>query len=156
MTYLRRKTILFGSSVVTASLFFTKSNKPTKTYPEWPGTPLTSGQIEQVFHRNLVTFVPSIPHVVSHSSFNSIASNSPCEDMHSEHLLKAKQGILLGVFDGHSGLECSTLLSEYLSAYVSKAILNIPPTVLKEERPQHVKKAMVQAFESLDRDLLNG
>ena len=36
---------------------------------------------------------------------NSVASNEPIEDEHSEHLIE--NGAILGMFDGHGGPECA-------------------------------------------------
>jgi pyruvate dehydrogenase phosphatase len=58
--------------------------------------------------------------------------------------------------DGHSGTECSAVLESYLSAYVAKEIMNLPPANSKEERIKSVSLAIQNAFTRLDSDILEG
>ena len=60
------------------------------------------------------------------------------------------------MLDGHSGTECSSVLDNYLSAYVAKEISNLSKLVSKEERIKDVSSAIEKAFIRLDNDLLEG
>ncbi|KAJ3016009.1 hypothetical protein HKX48_004265 [Thoreauomyces humboldtii] len=89
---------------------------------------------------------------------NQVASNAQVEDYHSENRLSG--GVILGVYDGHGGTECAIVLSQYLGAYVGKAISEIPTTSTTPPSPS-VRKAQVTAalktaFERMDADIING
>lgn len=121
---------------------------------EMPGTALTPGQVSQVLGRNCFTFIGPKGSLISHSHFNSVPSNDPIEDTHSESYFK--HGAIVGVYDGHSGTECSTVVETYLSAYVAKEIQDLPKSNCKDERIKSVSLAIQKAFIRLDNDLLKG
>jgi len=78
---------------------------------------------------------------------SSINSNTPSEDRHTENEANGKY--IFGVYDGHSGSDCVSIVSQYLPAYVSQAI--------SIERPlSEISIALKQAFISLDKDILGG
>ncbi|OZJ04499.1 hypothetical protein BZG36_02257 [Bifiguratus adelaidae] len=65
--------------------------------------------------------------IIARFDNNSLPSNNPIEDDHSEHavIVGATQEatpLLFGIFDGHSGWNCSQKVSAELSAYVAKHI----------------------------------
>ncbi|KAI8916602.1 phosphatase 2C-like domain-containing protein [Powellomyces hirtus] len=101
-----------------------------------------------------VTTEPT-PIVAYHT--NQVASNSPVEDYHSENRLK--NGVILGIYDGHGGTECANALSQYLGAYVGKALSELP--VLPADKRAGGRKAQVvgalkAAFQKMDYDIING
>jgi hypothetical protein len=67
----------------------------SKTY-DMPGTALTPGQVSQVLGRNCFTFKGPKDSLISHSHFNSVPSNDPIEDTHSESYFK--YGAIVGVY----------------------------------------------------------
>nr|KAJ3420190.1 hypothetical protein HK105_005977 [Polyrhizophydium stewartii] len=86
---------------------------------------------------------------------NSVASNSPIEDYHSQVVVDS--GLLVGVFDGHGGPECGKIVSKFLLPYVAKAIKDAaPPKESGPERHKAIKTAIRTAFETLDNDIVNG
>ncbi|TPX56338.1 hypothetical protein SpCBS45565_g08431 [Spizellomyces sp. 'palustris'] len=96
-----------------------------------------------------VTMTPVIAY-----HLNQVASNQPIEDYHSEH--RHRNGVILGVFDGHSGTECADVLSKYLGVYVAKAISELPACNGTPDRKQHVIQALKTAFNRMDADITNG
>ncbi|KAI8825056.1 phosphatase 2C-like domain-containing protein [Fimicolochytrium jonesii] len=110
---------------------------------------------------------PPTPIVQYH--INQVPSNDPIEDRHSEHRLK--NGVIMAVFDGHSGTECADLLQTYLAPYISKALseMSEPPPARKSEplsnieqwppatqaRKAQVVQALKLAFRRLDADICN-
>ena len=119
-----------------------------------PGTALTSGQVRQVLGRNCTTFKGPKDSLISHAHFNAVQSNDPIEDTHSESYFN--YGSIVGVYDGHSGTECSAILETYLSAYVAKEISDISDKSSIDERKKNVCSAIERAFTRLDNDLLEG
>ena len=63
---------------------------------DMPGTALTPGQVTQVLMRNCITFKGPKDCFISHSHFNSVPSNDPMEDTHSESFFK--HGAIVGVY----------------------------------------------------------
>jgi len=63
---------------------------------DMPGTALTPGQVTQVLKRNCFTFKGPKDSFISHSHFNSVPSNDPMEDTHSESFFK--HGAIVGVY----------------------------------------------------------
>lgn len=55
--------------------------------------------------------------VVSHYETNNLASNEPIEDRNSEYMLS--NGVLFGVFDGHSGWQCAENVMKRLPYYMA-------------------------------------
>jgi len=74
-------------------------------------------------------------------------ANDPMEDRHSAHSLGA-HGVLVGMFDGHSGFAASDAASTFLSSYINKSLTNVPPNA--DELT--ICEALEQAFLDFDRD----
>ncbi|KAJ3416460.1 hypothetical protein HDV05_001618 [Chytridiales sp. JEL 0842] len=95
---------------------------------------------------------------------SQVASNSPIEDYRTEN--KLPFGMLFGVFDGHGGTECATIVSSLLPSYVASALSKLPapttiPTNASEDvvdptRKSLISKALQDAFTKLDADIING
>ncbi|KAI8591762.1 phosphatase 2C-like domain-containing protein [Geranomyces variabilis] len=96
---------------------------------------------------------PSEPTPVIAYHTNQVASNDPIEDYHSEHRLS--KGLIMGIYDGHSGTECADALSQYLGAYIGKAISELPASG-KVNRKAQVVGALKTAFKRMDHDIING
>ncbi|KAI9092425.1 phosphatase 2C-like domain-containing protein [Phlyctochytrium arcticum] len=97
---------------------------------------------------------PNLPPVVEYH-VNQIASNNPIEDYHSED--RYKNGVIFGIFDGHSGTACAQILSEYLGPYVAQEISKLPPLSDQNSstRKAQVSNALKQAFAKVDDDIIN-
>ena len=72
--------------------------------PDLPGTALTPRQISQVLGRNCITFKGPKDSLISHSHFNSVPSNDPIEDMHSESYFE--NGAIIGVYGMILSCDC--------------------------------------------------
>jgi serine/threonine protein phosphatase PrpC len=70
------------------------------------------------------------------------------EDRHSTHTLN-EHGVLLGMFDGHSGFEASDAASIFLASYVSRALAPLAVTAAEAD----VAEALKQGFLDFDNDL---
>ncbi|RUS25889.1 phosphatase 2C-like domain-containing protein [Jimgerdemannia flammicorona] len=55
---------------------------------------------------------------------NAVASNNPIEDDHSEYMVKGngRDQMLFGVYDGHSGWNCSQKVAKELALYAAKSL----------------------------------
>lgn len=85
---------------------------------------LTPDAVTEILQRNevKVSFKSGAGVVNSYCS-NQLASNSPIEDRRSEGQCRFTDGLLFGVFDGHSGPTCAQVISERLFNYISAEIL---------------------------------
>ncbi|ORZ34255.1 phosphatase 2C-like domain-containing protein [Catenaria anguillulae PL171] len=77
-----------------------------------------------------------------HSTY--VASNDPVEDRHAISVTDQGQ-VLVSVFDGHAGWQCSELLSQVFHNYVSRRLLV----------DGKCKQALVAAFDEFDTDLMS-
>eukprot|EP00045_Choanoeca_perplexa_P006229 m.52889 g.52889 ORF g.52889 m.52889 type:complete len:497 (-) comp13527_c0_seq1:38-1528(-) len=75
-------------------------------------------------------------------------SNEPMEDRHSTHTLN-QHGVLLGMFDGHSGFEASDAASIFLASYISRAL----GPLAVDESETAVATALKEGFLNFDNDL---
>lgn len=75
-------------------------------------------------------------------------SNEPMEDRHSAFTL-GPQGIFVGMFDGHSGIETSSVASVYLSGYVARQLTRLSATASIGE----IADSFKQSFLEFDHDL---
>ena len=80
-----------------------------------------------------------------------INANQPMEDRHSLHYLGQEHGVLVAVFDGHSGFETSDILSHYLATYVQRHLDKIQST--QGTTVQSVSEALAESFLEFDHDL---
>eukprot|EP00043_Microstomoeca_roanoka_P000762 m.28961 g.28961 ORF g.28961 m.28961 type:complete len:526 (-) comp10490_c0_seq1:270-1847(-) len=74
-------------------------------------------------------------------------ANDPFEDRHSEHLL-GDHGVLVGVYDGHSGFRVSDALSIFLPTYVQRELEASKPKSTIE-----TADALTKALLAFDNDL---
>ncbi|KAI8894434.1 phosphatase 2C-like domain-containing protein [Globomyces pollinis-pini] len=112
---------------------------------------LPMNQVNELIKKNESFLNPNIKSI-PRLDFNSLPSNNPMEDYHSEHIFN--DGILLGIYDGHGGAECGKLVMDYMATYVSHHISKPIPNGVK--KADHIKKAMKDAFIELDKDKING
>ena len=147
--------VVAGTTVALASQFFKEpevAQERKRVLPEtYPSASVD--QVQSLLTNNQKTLYPS-QSLIHRCYTNAVASNDPIEDTHVESLLP--RGVLLGIFDGHSGTECSAALAEYLSAYVADSINRIPNHSEPQERVAQVSDALRAAFVRLDDDLLKG
>ncbi|KAJ3048794.1 hypothetical protein HK097_010193, partial [Rhizophlyctis rosea] len=92
--------------------------------------------------------------LASHFHVNAVASNDPIEDYHAES--RHENGLILGIFDGHSGTECSALISQYLPHYIGASLSKLPKSLTDRTRQKAVASALKDAFLKLDADIING
>ncbi|RUS12672.1 phosphatase 2C-like domain-containing protein, partial [Endogone sp. FLAS-F59071] len=90
---------------------------------------------------------------------NSVASNCPIEDDHSEHVVKnsGRDQLLFGVFDGHSGWNCSQKVARELGMYATKSLEKLESTAninTESERITKVSEALQTAFIELDAEIV--
>lgn len=85
---------------------------------------VTPDDVTAILQKNevAVNLSPGSSTVTSYCS-NQLASNSPIEDRRSEGQCLFTDGLLFGVFDGHSGPTCAQVVSERLFNYISAEIL---------------------------------
>ncbi len=55
---------------------------------------------------------------------NSLRSNNPVEDSHSEAMVSNGEGYLFGIYDGHGGAACGQVTAKRLQNYVAAGLLN--------------------------------
>ena len=72
-----------------------------------------------------------IPGPIKSYDLNSLRSNNPIEDSHSESSIKrgtkgadSEPGVLFGVYDGHGGAACGQVVAKRLPHYVAAGLLN--------------------------------
>ena len=141
------------SCLTTAAYLYPKSVKqiPLQMLPSVDKL-ITMDQVKEILYQNQLSKTCG---VVKRMDINSVASNDPTEDEHSEHSFK--HGAIIGIYDGHGGPECSSLysslirLSKYLASYVANEIKNG-----EGERSNVIKNGLKQAFIKLDHDIVNG
>ncbi|RUO96390.1 phosphatase 2C-like domain-containing protein [Jimgerdemannia flammicorona] len=98
---------------------------------------------------------------------NAVASNNPIEDDHSEHVVKdaasGRDQMLFGVYDGHSGWNCSQKVAKELGIYAAKSLeKHVGPEVpaadsdakAEIERIAKVIEALQTAFIELDAEIV--
>ncbi|KAJ3197647.1 hypothetical protein HK101_002075 [Irineochytrium annulatum] len=102
--------------------------------------------------REATFLLPKSPTVLRIDT-NTVASNYPCEDRHTQ--ASHEGSVIAAVLDGHNGQDCAQALSELLPAYVANSISIIPPAP-SADRPRQVARALRSAFERLDADIING
>lgn len=79
-----------------------------------------------------------------------INANEPMEDRHSIHYLD-EHGLMVAVFDGHSGHATSDVLSHYLATYVKRELGRLSPADQRDT--VKVAAALSASFEKFDDDL---
>jgi pyruvate dehydrogenase phosphatase len=101
--------------------YFVPSFLKTGSAPNIPGkqssNPQSSRKLPHVEIRRNEKFVPVNFGVVSHYESNNLASNEPIEDRNAEY--RVLDGLLFGVFDGHSGWQCAQEVMNRLPFYVA-------------------------------------
>lgn len=94
------------------------------------------------------------PNVVSFN-VSQINSNVVNEDKY--FLAKTERGLIFGVFDGHLGLACSSVLEKYFSHYLTKELDMITKGNVKDPYYEmRIKHALIKAFNKIDNDIING
>lgn len=118
---------------------------------------LSLEQISSVLEQNQVTFkilderglLPGGAYTpVTRFDNNSVASNSPIEDYHVEHMHDGKA--LFAIFDGHAGRDCARILSRYFASYVFSELKS--STLSVSSKADAIKRAYLK----LDADIVNG
>ncbi|KAI8836377.1 phosphatase 2C-like domain-containing protein [Chytridium lagenaria] len=96
------------------------------------------------------TLLPrSLSNSIVRVDLDYIDANSPIEDKNFVEAIP-KRGILAAVLDGHWAPHCVTEVQAYLPSYIQRFIAKSNPG-----DAEGISKALVTAFESLDKDLLD-
>jgi pyruvate dehydrogenase phosphatase len=148
---------LIGSGLVICSVgfgyLFLNSKKPERKSESWPlpavDSMITMENVKEILSKN-ESWLKGTGSSIVRMDLNSVPSNNPSEDYHSEHI--KNDCYILGVFDGHGGPECGELVSKTLSSYVWHHIEKVGD----QDRPSGIKKAMQDAFLQMDHDITNG
>jgi pyruvate dehydrogenase phosphatase len=106
----------------------------------------------------------SVDSVVQKIDVNQLASNDPMEDYFDIAVDENGRRFYLGVYDGHGGWECATLVQQYLSSYVAYEVNSVVGSSTSDglsfpelkRRRAVVEDAITRAFVRLDGDLLSG
>ncbi|CAG8500523.1 6555_t:CDS:2 [Ambispora leptoticha] len=87
---------------------------------------------------------------------NQVASNSPIEDTKIEMIYNTNEGdkLFFGVFDGHSGWNCSQYLSKNLIPLIKQQLDKAYVTLGNSDEIQLVKNTIQNAFLSLDYEIV--
>lgn len=94
-----------------------ESNVPGKQ----PKNSQSTRKLPDILIRRNERLVPVNKGVVSHYETNNLASNEPIEDRNSEYSLP--NGVLFGVYDGHSGWQCAEDVMKRLPYYVALSMI---------------------------------
>lgn len=136
---------------------YTKNSKPTAPTKMRMLPPvdqkLSMDQVVEKLKGKQYSINPKTASVVR-MDINTVASNNPCEDYHSEHLVD--NGVIVGIYDGHGGAECGALVAKYIGAYVAGYIKNNITKSQDKSRHESIKQAMKDAFVQLDADICQG
>ncbi|KAJ3218836.1 hypothetical protein HK099_004912 [Clydaea vesicula] len=138
---------LLGGSVI--ALYYKKNTKSTinnqlELNPS--ANSAKNSSVDQFLKKNEKT--------LQNLHFNTVNSNDPCEDRYCESYYK--DNLILGIFDGHGGYQCSEVVSKNLPLYIAKELETIKNTKENKNRKDAVTKALKNAFLNLDHDLLIG
>ncbi|XP_028403718.1 pyruvate dehydrogenase [acetyl-transferring]-phosphatase 1, mitochondrial-like [Dendronephthya gigantea] len=82
--------------------------------------PQTSRKLPHVEIRRNEKFIPVNSGVVSHYESNNLPSNDPMEDRNGEY--RVSDGLIFGVFDGHSGWQCAEEVMNRLPYYTALSL----------------------------------
>jgi len=93
-----------------------------------------------------------LPHgPVKSFDMNTLQSNNPIEDSHSEAVLTVGEGMLFGIFDGHGGAACGQVVAKRLLHYIAAGLL--PPQdlarhlrVVQEGQKENPEFSLVNTF----------
>ena len=101
--------------------YFVPSFLKSGSTPNIPGrhssSPQASRKVPHVEIRRNEKSVPVNFGVVSHYESNNLASNDPIEDRNAEY--RVLDGLMFGVFDGHSGWQCAEEVMNRLPYYIA-------------------------------------
>ncbi|KAJ3348925.1 [Pyruvate dehydrogenase [acetyl-transferring]]-phosphatase 1, mitochondrial [Kappamyces sp. JEL0680] len=113
---------------------------------------LDMDQVQALFSQNQQSFVPLSPSAsVARIDLNSLASNDPIEDRHSQH--ESDQGVIVGIYDGHGGFQCADVVSKLLVSYVAREINTNGGAGAGKSA---ITSALKNAFVALDKDITTG
>ena len=101
---------------------------------------LSVSEAESRLRKYAKTYAMTHP-IIQGISINKVASNEPIEDRN--NIWNIDNDLLISVFDGHAGFECSAVASQALGSYVRRAF-----TEVKDK-----KLALSAAFNTLDKDI---
>ncbi|KAI9137788.1 phosphatase 2C-like domain-containing protein [Paraphysoderma sedebokerense] len=135
----------------------TSDRKPSTNKNQPPVGELSSSQksmlaeINEKLRANEKVYSAGVGRVLSYH-VNKVSSNDPMEDRNSQHVWGDK--LIFGMFDGHGGYHCSTVLSHYLANYIAGKLLSSESSHSPDSQDPAVTKALRDAFTEMDRDLL--
>jgi len=99
-----------------------RSFRPTP--PNLYQSKLTPAEVTNILRANEYSCNELPNGAVKSFDMNTLQSNSPIEDAHSEAHLKSGSGMLFGIFDGHGGAACGQVVAKRLLHYIAAGLLN--------------------------------
>lgn len=121
---------------------------------------LSLGEINQVFEKNEKRLEFPYHPLVKCVDVQQVASNDPCEDRYSHHALSDGSALVLGVYDGHGGWQCSDVLKDLLPRRIAELLSQAQQQGKLEylsagkERLSVLGQVLTEAFLSVDKELV--
>jgi len=135
------KSVSFGGSVRSLGL----------SSPRLYQAKLAPAEVTNILRANEYTS-NDLPHgPVKSFDMNTLQSNNPIEDSHSEAVLTVGNGLLFGVFDGHGGAACGQVVAKRLLHYIAAGLLapqdlSRHMNLLKQGDVSHEEYSLVKTF----------
>jgi len=110
---------------------------------------LTPAEVTGILRANEYTST-SLPHgPVKSFDMNTLQSNNPIEDAHSEAVLTVGDGLLFGIFDGHGGAACGQVVAKRLLHYIAAGLLG------QQDLARHLKIIQNEEKDNQEYELVN-
>jgi len=93
------------------------------SFPHMYQAKLAPAEVTTILRANEYTNTDLPPGPVKSYDMNTLQSNNPIEDSHSEAILKVGEGMLFGIFDGHGGAACGQVVAKRLLHYIAAGLL---------------------------------
>jgi len=94
------------------------------TNPSFYQAKLTPAEVSTILRFNEYSHCDLPPGPVKSFETNTLRSNNPIEDSHSEAFLNHDDGYLFGIYDGHGGAACGQVTAKRLQNYVAAGLLS--------------------------------
>lgn len=94
---------------------------------------LTPAEVSAMLRGNEYSISDLPPGPVKSFETNTLRSNNPTEDSHSEAIVSNGEGYLFGIYDGHGGAACGQVTAKRLQNYVAAGLLG------QAELDEHLK-----------------
>ncbi|KAK9722715.1 hypothetical protein K7432_002474 [Basidiobolus ranarum] len=114
---------------------------------------LSKASINSRLRNNETAFSFPGKKIVSKIEINQLASNDPIEDHHSEIITDDQRFFLLGVFDGHSGPQCSNRLSRELLPRLKDSLT---PLLRANSSEEKIREMLESTMVNMDEEIVKG